>query len=75
MSKADKHVDGVGRFGRPSRHRPPGHSATAEAAHGERRRAYLPGPPGEVNTARPDTDTWPAPKRRGRAGEVPEEGT
>ena len=50
--------DGIGGFLRPSRHRPPGHSATADTAQGKRTRRDLPGPPGEVHTARIATDTW-----------------
>jgi hypothetical protein len=51
--------EGIGRWGRPSRHRPPGHTATAEAAQGERSRSNAPGPPGDLHTARIATDTWP----------------
>ena len=57
---AGKHTDGIGGWGRPSRHRPPGRTATADTAQGTRRRANLPGPPGDVHTARPMTDTWHA---------------
>jgi hypothetical protein len=56
----DKRTDGIGRWGRPSRHRPPGRTATADTAQGHRQRAHLPGPPGDVHTARNATDTWPA---------------
>lgn len=51
-------VDGIGRWGRPSRHRPPGSTATADTAQGARVRRYLPGPPGDVHTSRMSTDTW-----------------
>lgn len=51
--------DGIGRWWQPSRHKPPGHVANAAAAHGERHHSGLPGPPGDINTARHATDTWP----------------
>lgn len=53
-----KNLDGVRGWGRASRHAPPGDSATAEARQGSRARAHLPGPPGDVHTARTATDTW-----------------
>lgn len=56
----EKHADGMRGWGRASRHRPPGRTATADSAPGERQRAYLPGPPGDVHTARNATDTWHA---------------
>lgn len=59
MDEPTKNLDGVGRWGRPSRHRPPGRTATAEAAQGDRRREHAPGPPADIHTARIATDTWP----------------
>jgi hypothetical protein len=57
---SEKPTDGIRRWGRPSRHRPPGRTATADTAQGERQRAHLPGPPGDIHTARSATDTWHA---------------
>jgi hypothetical protein len=59
-----KRTDGIRPWGRPSRHRPPGRTATADTAQGTRTRANLPGPPGRVHTARTLTDTWHAPHSR-----------
>lgn len=52
-------TNGIGRWLRPSRHRPDVTTATAESAQGARTRARLPGPPGDIHTARIATDTWP----------------
>lgn len=57
--QGDKHLDGIGRWWQPSRRKPPGRHGLAASAHGERRRSGLPGPPGDINTARHATDTWP----------------
>lgn len=52
-------LDGVGAFARPSRHRPSARGVDATSLRGSRRRAHLPGPPGDIHTARTATDTWP----------------
>jgi hypothetical protein len=54
-----RNLDGVGPPYQKSRHRPPGSTATAESARGSVVRADLPGPPGDIHTARNATDTWP----------------
>lgn len=51
---------GIWSWLRPTRHRPADKTATADTAQGERTRAHLPGPPGDVHTARIATDTWGA---------------
>lgn len=48
--KDDKQEDAIGGFLAPARHRPDGDTTTADEAHGERHRADLPGPPGDVNS-------------------------
>ena len=65
----EKNLDGVGRWGRPSRHRPPGDSATAEALQEGIERSQLPGPPGDINTARHATsERWQEPAPAGADG-------
>lgn len=66
--------DGIGRWGRPSRRKPPGRYANAAAAHGERHRSGLPGPPGDISTARHATDTWPGRPPGTAAGDGPPPG-
>lgn len=51
--------EGVRGWGRTSRRKPPGRFALAGSAHGLKRHSGQPGPPGDVNTARHATDTWP----------------
>jgi hypothetical protein len=48
--KDPKQQDAIGGFLSPARHRPDGDTATADEAHGERKRSDLPGPPGEVHS-------------------------
>lgn len=63
-----KRHDGVGGFFRSSRHAPPAGGADAASLRGSRRRAHLPGPPGDIHTARPATDTWPGARPGPEAG-------
>lgn len=66
----EKNLDGVGRWGRPSRHRPPGDSPTAEALQEAVDRSDLTGPPGDINTARHATsERWQAPAPPGADGD------
>lgn len=56
---------------RPSRHAPPTGGTDAATLRGNRRRAHLPGPPGDIRTARTATDTWPGRRPGPAAGAGP----
>ena len=64
MKNPFKRRDGMGPAFRPSRPAPPSGGTDAASLRARRRRAHLPGPPGDIHTARTATDTWPAPKSR-----------
>ena len=68
MRNPFKRDEGIGPAFRPSRRAPAAGGRDAASPRGDRRRAYLPGPPGDIHTARTATDTWPGTRPTGGSG-------